>query len=280
MAKLVDAIHILSSSSMTHNEINIAEYLLSSFVNEFEELYGESNMVYNVHQLKHLTDCVRHNGPVFAYSNYSMEDNIGHMISNVQGTTDVSSQICSKYILEKELINYLKKSQRAQDFYNRIERKLHFPIAQKVNGTLVIGKALTNDSKNMSDHEMQLVRTVLNIDEICEFNSIHLNCKIFHETVSNSSTKRTNDSFIFNVKSKRFADIKSIFLSDGQLYLLIDEKYESHQNGACKYVIFLTELDSYEQKIIKPTSIGSKYVLIKYKNSLACSSFPNFYEKN
>lgn len=107
-----------------------------------------------------------------------------------------------------------------------------------------------------------------------------MNRKFFYETVSNSSTKRTNDSFIFNVKSKTFADIKSIFLSDGQLYLLIDEKYESHQNGACKYVIFLTELNLYEQKIIKPTSIGSKYVLIKYKNSLACSSFPNFYEKN
>lgn len=56
---MIDAIHILTSDRITQTALNKAEDLLKLFVDEFEILYGESNMVYNVHQLLHLAECVK-----------------------------------------------------------------------------------------------------------------------------------------------------------------------------------------------------------------------------
>lgn len=101
MAQLIDATHILCSSKISREKLQLAQNLLCSFVQDFEILYGESNMYFNIHLLLHLTDCVRFIGPLFAYSNYSFEDNIGHLVKLHKGTTDVASQISEKYILEK-----------------------------------------------------------------------------------------------------------------------------------------------------------------------------------
>lgn len=223
------------------------------------------------------------NGPLFTYSNYCMEDNVGHMVTHVKGTTDVATQISTKYILEKNLAIHLKKSPRAQEFYNCIERRLTFPIAHKINESLVIGKILKNHLKNMNEGEMSMVKQLLNLEEgteIHEYNSIHLKCRTYFETEAKSSTKRTNDSFIFNTESESFADIKAIFTNGGEIYLLINEKYESDRDGICDHIMFLKEKDTYEQKIIKPIAIGQKHVLIKFQRILACSKFPNLYEKN
>lgn len=124
MIKLIDAIHSLRNVNISYLNISKANALLVSFVEEFETHYGAKNMVYNVHQLTHLAKCVEMNGPLFVYANYPMEDNIGHLSSFVRRTTDVTSQICSRYLLEKNLHISLQTSPLAQSFYKQIERKL------------------------------------------------------------------------------------------------------------------------------------------------------------
>lgn len=81
LAQLIDATHILCGSKISFERLREARTLLSSFVDNFEPLYGESNMVFNIHLLTHLADCVRFIGPLFAYSNYNFEDQIGHLVS-------------------------------------------------------------------------------------------------------------------------------------------------------------------------------------------------------
>lgn len=132
--------HILCSTLIPLNDIGVANRLLLSFVDEFEDLYGTENMVYNVHQLRHLADCVELNGPLFAYSNYFMEDNIGHTVSFVNGTTDVTKQICSKYLIEKNLYMHLEKSAKARTFYNQIVSQLRFKFTEVFDNVMVIGK--------------------------------------------------------------------------------------------------------------------------------------------
>lgn len=240
LAKLVDAVHITNSTSIDTNDLQKAEDSLISYVEEFELLYGESNMVYNVHQLLHICKCVKVNGPLFTYSNYSMEDNIGHLVSLVKGTTDVASQINTKYTLEKSLFEHLEKSPRARDFYERIERKLSFPVATELNGTLVVGKALQRAVLNEQD--VSLIKEMLNLNEndhIIEYSSIFLKSKIFYESLSNSINKRTNDSFICSTATNHFADIKSIFVIRDQIFLFINEKYDIIEDIDCESIIFL-----------------------------------------
>lgn len=282
MAKLVDAMHILCSSSISPEKLICAKRLLLSFTDEFENLYGQENMVYNVHQLRHLSDCVELNGPLFAYSNYCMEDNIGHIVEFVKGTTDVTKQVCTKYLLEKNLHKCLEKSERARNFYNRIESKLSFSVTINIGDSLLIGKPRKHS--NLNANELTLIKNIARIgedDEILEYNSIFLKRKIFYETVANATGKRTNDSFIYNQQTQRFGEIKSIVLVRERIFLLINEKFElENDHGICKYSIFLLNVENFGTTIIEPESIGSKYIFFQYGSTLVCSSFPNFYERN
>lgn len=86
-------------------------------MDSFEFLYGQSNMMFNVHLLKHLADCVRSIGPLHTYSNYNFEDHIGHLVALQNGTTDVVSQVCEKYLMEKNILNHLGKSTIFREYY-------------------------------------------------------------------------------------------------------------------------------------------------------------------
>lgn len=272
--------HILNSTRISERHWKKAKRLLNSFVDEFEELYGGINMVYNVHQLKHLAECVRRNGPLFAYSNYPMEDFIGHLVSFVKAPTDVTTQTSSRYILEKNLYVHLQKSEKARHFHDRIESKLFFPIAEKINGSLVIGKAKSVSTLDFS--ELEFIKSTLKIHEsiqIYEYNASFLNEQMFYETSTNNFRKRTDDSIVFNAESNSFAEIRAILVIDEQLYFLIDEKFAKITDKHCKYVNFLRETSS-KLKLIRPDSISEKYVLVKFGNIIAASKFPNLCERN
>lgn len=281
MAKLVDAIHILNTAAITRVDFDKANQHLLLFVNEFSELYGDSNMTFNVHQLKHIPECVKQNGPLFLYSNYSMEDYIGYLVSLSHGTTDVSQQICEKYLLEKELIGHLEKSPLAKCFYDKIQSKLKFSQVKKVDGSIVIGK-----TKQIStEQDFSLIREKLNLDigvQIDEYDSILWNGDIFYERRNDATKKRTDDTIVFNTESGEFAEIKSILVVNEQVFFLINEKYQVSVNmeNTSEYVTFLSAIDCLQPKIITSSAIGHKFALIAFSNVLACSKFPNFYERH
>lgn len=254
--------------------------LLKSYATDFEILYGEKQMVYNVHQLTHLSQCVKKNGPLFAYSNYATEDYIGHLVTFVKGTTDVTTQICSRYLLEKNLRMQLKKSKIGRDYYEQIESKCYFPISEKINQSIVIGKPKPNTE--LSSLEITFIQKVLHIDAqtiIQEYRAAFLNNRDFYETCSNCLQKRTNDSLIFNTESKRFAIIQAIIVVREQLYFLIEEKYQQISDSDIKYIKFLKEIQ-FKHKLIKAEQIGDKYALIQFANIIAASKFPNLHERN
>lgn len=56
---LVQGVYLLTKSSISHSDINKANFCLSEFVRKFQDLYGISHMTYNIHQLTHLTQAVR-----------------------------------------------------------------------------------------------------------------------------------------------------------------------------------------------------------------------------
>lgn len=255
---------------------------MRSFVEDFEIIYGEKNMVINIHLLTHLSNCVRLNGPLYTYSNYCFEDHIGHLVSLKNGTTDIATQISEKYILEKNLQHYIHEMPTAQKFIEDIDSKQQFSVFRRISGSLLIGHPVQNS--HLNEEERMLIFETLNVlddAQIIEYNSVLLKGKLFYET-NKLRKKRTNDSFIFNVQSKTFASIKSIFIFENKLYFLIDEKFEIITNGRghCEHIYFLRELDNFNQKIIRDSSIGSKHCFVKFDTTLACSKFPNIHERN
>jgi len=71
--KLVTAIYILSKDVMTFDEVDEANRLLQEFVTEYQTLYGEVNMVYNVHLCLHLARSVSKLGPLWCNSAFPFE---------------------------------------------------------------------------------------------------------------------------------------------------------------------------------------------------------------
>lgn len=238
-------------------------------------------MVYNVHQLLHLVECVENNGPLFLYSTYSMEDHIGHLVSLAKGTTDICHQICEKYILDKHLISHLEKSAIAKKFYEDIQSRLIFPIATKIHNDILIGKP----SQISSGEDLLIIRNLLCLshrNQIDEYGSILWNGEIYYESTNKFRKKRTRDTFVKNLESNCFGEIKSIFVVDKQTFLLIDEKYEKLQDSSIlsEHIIFLNAKEQFASKVIKTTSIGPKYAFVEFENVLSCSKFPNLYERH
>lgn len=281
LAKLIDAVHILCSSKITFEQLQTAKQHLHSFVDEFEMLYGESNMVFNVHLLRHLADCVKFIGPLPCYSNYHFEDQIGHLISLHKGTTDITTQICEKYLLEKNLFHHLCKSSIACDFYEEINRRYSYAVCRKVAGSLMIG----NGKNNLTEEEKICIIAALNIPEdtyIEKYDAMLLNRQFFYESESRSLQKHTNDSFIFNAQIKRFARVKCFVVIAENVYIIANEKFEQIFDGTntCQSSITLKELDLSRKKIWNIESIGPKFVFVKFDNIISCSKFPNTYERN
>lgn len=282
MAQLIDAIHTLCGQIIGHDELQEADQLLCSFVDDFEVAYGESKMVFNVHLLRHLADSVRSIGPLHAYSNYHFEDHIGHLVSFHKGTTDVASQICEKYSLEKNMFYHLARSRMAQEFYDEISCNRMLKHSRKIAGSVLLGKP--KKLSKLAERDRILISSQLNIPydfELQEFGAILLNSKVFYECISYSE-KHTSDSFIFNAQSTQFALIQSIFVIDDNVHLLINENFEVKFDASikCKSHIQLNELAVDCKKIIDPASVGPKFAFIKFENSVSCSKFPNMIERN
>lgn len=255
------------------SDLERAERILFSFVDNFEILYGEINTVFNIHIARHLADCVRSIGPLSTYSNYCFEDRIGHLVSLQKGTTDVATQVCEKYLLEKNLFQSLEQSTIAKDFYDEINGKHKFSISRKIERSLVIGKPKL--PSQLTEDERSLIINHLSISDeaqIDEYSRVLLNSRIFYETI-NCKNKRTNDTFILNLNSGKFGEIKSVFVIEEKLYFLINEKYVElfDPTNKCRSIRFLNLSDSINQIILEAKYVGPKYALIKFNETIACS---------
>ncbi|XP_078312805.1 uncharacterized protein LOC144619254 [Crassostrea virginica] len=64
-------------------ELLVVESALLLFVENYQVLYGERFMTLNVHQLVHLTDCVRHTGPLYVNNCFIFEDLNGYIVKHI-----------------------------------------------------------------------------------------------------------------------------------------------------------------------------------------------------
>lgn len=118
---LSEATFIFLKSRITSADYQKASMNIEKFIVDFERLYGEHNMMYNVHLLEHLPKCVTDCGPLWAYSNFNFESNNGLLVEQVKGTTDVEHQIATKYSLRNTLARLRNSSETTFKFLERMD---------------------------------------------------------------------------------------------------------------------------------------------------------------
>ncbi|KAE8746821.1 hypothetical protein FOCC_FOCC006458 [Frankliniella occidentalis] len=89
----VRAIFTLLKRKIHHIEIEEANILLQLFVSQFERLYGDRAMTYNVHQLCHLGLSVQRFGPLHCNSAFPFEGMNGIIARGTHGTNNVAQEI-------------------------------------------------------------------------------------------------------------------------------------------------------------------------------------------
>ena len=121
---LVQAIYNLCKENITEAELVNAEKCLLKFVEHFEKLYSSRYLTMNMHQLVHITDCVRANGPLFANNCFVFEDLNGYILKHIHGPTGVEMQIINALTKMQAIPSmidiYVEKESPDEAFINSI----------------------------------------------------------------------------------------------------------------------------------------------------------------
>lgn len=100
---LSSATYMLLKETVSHQEINEAEERMNKFVEQFEEFYGKYNMTMNVHLLRHISNSVRHVGPLWCQSTFGFETNNGNLVHSRNSKKDILHQITWKYCMKFDM---------------------------------------------------------------------------------------------------------------------------------------------------------------------------------
>lgn len=180
--------------------------------------------------------------------------------------------------MQKNVFQFLSSSSKANDFFEEIHNSHKCSKSTKVEDSIVLGK-----QKNASENDRIFIINSLNLDDdisINSFDSVLLHSKVYYETY-NRKKIRTLDSFVLNVESKNFAEIKLIFVVENKLYFYIIERFEIVEcQNSCDSIIYLKNKTVPLYKIVESKLIGPKFALVQFENVIACSQFPNMYERN
>jgi len=100
---LVFSIHILLQESVSKADVLLSEKVLLDFATSVSALYGIEHCTFNVHQLLHLPAAVLNWGPLWAFSCFRFEGNIGQILSLVKGSNCVPLQVFRAFATRKTL---------------------------------------------------------------------------------------------------------------------------------------------------------------------------------
>lgn len=106
---LVYSIHALLQDCVTDEDLVAAERALLEFAVGVRTLYGEEFCTFNVHQLLHLCAALRNWGPLWAFSCFRFESNIGQILSLVRGSKCVPEQIFHSFLTRSVLPTLFEK---------------------------------------------------------------------------------------------------------------------------------------------------------------------------
>lgn len=241
-----NSIYDLSRNEVSLQSIEKANKQLEKFANDFEVLYGKSNVTINIHLIRHLATCVRNLGPLWVHSAFVFESNNGVICKSIKSKKDILHQLSWKYVMNHTVIS------------PRTPNKLS--ISEKKN------IVLSDDEKKLF-HESGLE---IKNNHFTIYRTVHV--EGIKYTSSQSKEKQTVDYFV--LVGEQIGCINYYFISDTIIYVMF-------QNYAIidKIDHFIKVCRTEVKKIIKFTDIKVKVLFLKFGLNEFITTLPNKYEK-
>lgn len=181
--KLSAAIFILCKKNVKLDEVKTACALLKDFASEFEDIYGRGAVTMNLHLINHYYNVVINCGPLWCYSLFSFENNIGELKKFITGKTDVLKQLADKYTKSRKITTTeCNKSVDQEAFQPKIvnvERKLIRDIENAedlLEGNIGIWKCAKIGSRMYTS--MHYIQTK-SVDYFVKLKNGHMGKKVF-----------------------------------------------------------------------------------------------------
>lgn len=146
---LVEGVYSLLETNISRGMIESAHEKLEKFVVITGKLYGKEHMVYNIHQLLHLSDCVKRCGPLWRTSAFAFEGHNIKLLKLFSGTNYIPTQIANSLVTLTYLPGLLKDSLCEDETSVRVQHAVSqwlsgYPLtfsAQRVRDVVVLGAA-------------------------------------------------------------------------------------------------------------------------------------------
>ncbi|KAK3925530.1 ADP,ATP carrier protein 1 [Frankliniella fusca] len=205
----VDAISLLNGSSVSEIDILKADGLLQQFCEEFEKLYGVRNMTFNLHLLRHIPECVRRLGPLWAFNCFLFEDLNGRLAAMVHGTNHACLQVARSLTMAQRLPVLIES---LSDGCAKIfcEKLLYKWKRQSINeylqpGTFSVGKY--NEAVSYPDLLKELLSNLYGfLPHFLTFHRLY-HCKQLFVAKSYSRSSRVSSHVKYRLVSTNFGEI-------------------------------------------------------------------------
>lgn len=101
LSLLITSIHILLGTTITTEDLNMCQEMLTAFHKLIPQLYPETLLTANFHMLVHLSDCVKDWGPLWGYSTFGFENLNGYLRKYAHGTGNVLPQLVESFMMHQ-----------------------------------------------------------------------------------------------------------------------------------------------------------------------------------
>ncbi|KAK3924421.1 E3 ubiquitin-protein ligase RNF186 [Frankliniella fusca] len=210
---LVRSIFQLLRRNISNHDLEEADPCLKLFVNKFSGMYPERDLTYNVHQLLHLSLCVKRHGPLSCNSAFAFEGINGIIAKATHGT----------YNIGMEIVNNIKICQGAT-VLKKVTEGLHVHQIPSVFYKL---ESLGDEKRNIEISQEE--RDLINGDF-----KMYSRAKVGYEVFTSLIHKKLK-SANFHVKFKlngevEYASIKYFFVRNGNLSACLKMYKVDHLN--------------------------------------------------
>ena len=214
-ALLVDCTAILLGNNISLAQLVYCERTFVEFVSDFETLYGKQHMSYNVHQLLHITQSVRHWGPLWSHSAFTFEAFNAVLLKMIKGTQGVPMQILNTFCLMRAIPYNVSAvlpncSEPEALFIQSLtsHRRTIKAAVHVANGVTVLGRPVFRTLKR--SHFVALHAVTDTVPHTCAaiyYNKVVHNGEILHSYVycrnlkRNSYTVQTTDEAYYQIET-------------------------------------------------------------------------------
>ncbi|XP_043472742.1 uncharacterized protein LOC122505298 isoform X1 [Leptopilina heterotoma] len=199
-ALFVNSIKTLLQIKITEAELAKCEEDLLIFVGDYNALYGDNNMTFNVHILLHAVQSVRMTGPLWSTSAFPFEHNIFCLKNTMNGQKSIEQQMSSKSL---KLLSYKLEPQNPNVS----------SIVQEYCKNIFNSKTVTDSAFTFDNYTFFGPHLKNKFQKELEFDRCIINNRIYCSTKYNRS-KKFNDTIVI-LRNGTIAQITGIKVING-----------------------------------------------------------------